>query len=102
MPIVIIELRAIAGKEKAVSDLLAEHAARTRVAEEGCLDFQIANKPDSPEIFFLLVTYADAAAQAAHSETEHFRRFSEACEPLLQDAPDGTKFFSYNLLKRVA
>ena len=37
-----IDLRALPGKESAVADFLQAHAARSRIFEDGCLDFQIA------------------------------------------------------------
>ena len=48
------------------------------------------------------MSYVTADAQAAHRETAHFKRFLKECAPLLQDAPDGTKFFSRKLLDRIA
>ena len=43
-----------------------------------------------------------AEDQAAHRETEHFKRFLSECIPMLEDAPDGTKFFGRKLLDRIA
>jgi quinol monooxygenase YgiN len=98
MRIAIIELKAIVGKESAVSDFLQGHAARSKELEEGCLDFQIATDSASAETFFIIMKYETAEAQAAHRETEHFKRFVDECMPMLQDAPDGTKFFGRRLL----
>ena len=102
MRIAIIELRALAGKESAVADFLQGHAARSKELEEGCLDFQIATDPESAENFFIIMNYDTAEAQAAHRETEHFKRFVDECMPLLMDAPDGTKFFSRKLLDGIS
>ncbi len=102
MRIAIIELMARAGQEAAVADFLQAHASRSRVFEEDCLDFQIANNPEDLENFFIVMTFASADAQARHRETEHFKRFLDECMPLLLDAPDGTKFFSRKLLDRIA
>lgn len=102
MRLAIIEFRALAGKESAVADFLQAHAARSQIFEAGCLDFQIAIDPVNPEIFFAIMTYVTAEAQAAHRETDHFKRFLSECTPMLQDAPDGTKFFSRKLLDRIA
>ncbi len=102
MRVAIIEFKALAGKEGAVADFLQAHAGRSRVFEDGCLDFQIANDPENSEIFFAIMTYVTADAQAAHRETDHFKRFLNECTPMLQDAPDGTKFFSRKLLDRIA
>ena len=102
MRIVIIDLRALTGKERAVSDFLQAHAARSKILEDGCLDFQIANDPDDPANISIIMTYSTAEAQAAHRETEHFKRFVNECMPMLEDAPDGTKFFGRKLLDRLA
>ena len=102
MRIAIIELKALAGKESAVADFLQGHAARSKELEEGCLDFQIATDPESAETFFIIMNYETAEGQAAHRETEHFKRFVDECMPLLMDAPDGTKFFSRKLLDGIS
>jgi quinol monooxygenase YgiN len=102
MRIAIIDLRALAGNEGAVTDFLQAHAGRTKLLEEGCVDFQIATDPEDSANVTIIMTYSTAAAQAAHRETEHFKRFVNECMPLLQDAPDGTKFFGRKLLDRIA
>ena len=102
MRVAIIEIRAFADKASAVADFLQAHAARSKILEYGCLDFQIATDPESAEIFFIIMTYETADAQAAHRETDHFQRFMNECTPMLQDAPDGSKFFSRRLLDRIA
>jgi len=100
--IAIIELRAQAGKEGAVADFLQAHAARSRMLEEGCRDFQIAVDPEDAARIVIIMSYGTAEAQAAHRETEHFKRFVGECVPMLEDAPDGTKFFGRKLLDRIA
>jgi quinol monooxygenase YgiN len=102
MRIAIIDLRALAGNESSVTDFLQAHAARSKLLEDGCLDFQIASDPDDPASISIIMTYSTAETQAAHRETEHFKRFAEECMPLLEDAPDGTKFFGRRLLDRIA
>ncbi len=102
MRIAIIDLRALAGKESAVADFLQAHAARSKILEDGCLDFQIAKAPDDPASVSIIMTYSTAETQAAHRETEHFKRFVSECMPMLEDAPDGTKFFGRKLLDRIA
>lgn len=82
MRIAIIDLRALAGKESAVADFLQVHAARSKILEDGCLDFQIANDPEDPSNVSIIMTYATAEAQAAHRETEHFKRFATECMPM--------------------
>lgn len=102
MRIAIIDIRALAGKESAVADFLQTHAARSKELEDGCLDFQIAKDPEDSANVSIIMTYSTAEAQAAHRETEHFKRFVSECMPMLEDAPDGTKFFGRKLLDRIA
>ncbi len=98
MRMAIIEFRALDGKESSVADFLQGHAARSKDLEDDCLEFQIAVNPKDPGNLFIIMKYATAKAQAAHRETDHFQRFVNECMPMLQDAPDGTKFFGRKLL----
>ncbi len=102
MRVAIIELRALPDQARAVADFLQAHAARSKILEDGCLEFQIATDPESAETFFIIMSYVTAEAQAAHRETDHFQRFLKECMPMLQDAPDGSKFFGRKLLDRIA
>ena len=101
MRIAIIDLRALAGKEGEVSEFLQAHAARSKSLEDGCLDFHLAKDPNDPANISIIMTYSTAEAQAAHRETEHFKRFVDECMPMLEDAPNGTKFFGRKLLDRI-
>ena len=98
MRLAIIQLKALAGKEDNVADFLRGHAERSKKIEDGCIDFVIAADPEDAGSIFIVMTYATAEAQAAHRETEHFKRFVDECMPMLQNAPDGTKFFGRRLL----
>ena len=102
MRIAIIEFKAIAGKDAAVADFLRGHAARSKELEDDCLDFVIAVDPEEAGNVFIIMSYATAEAQAAHRETEHFQRFVNECMPMLQDAPDGSKFFGRRLLDSIS
>ena len=101
MRMAIIEFRALDGKESEVADFLEGHAARSKELEDDCLGFQIAVNPEDPANLFIIMTYATAEAQAAHRDTDHFQRFVNECMPMLQDAPDGTKFFGRTLLDSI-
>ena len=98
MRMAIIELKALAGKEDDVTDFLRGHAERSKKLEDECLNFVIATDPEDAGSISIVMTYATAEAQAAHRETEHFKRFVNECMPMLQNAPDGTKFFGRRLL----
>ena len=102
MRIAIIEFKANAGKETDVAEFLRGHAARSKELEDECLDFVIAVDPEDASNVFIIMSYATAEAQAAHRETEHFQRFVNECMPMLQDAPDGSKFFGRRLLDSIS
>jgi quinol monooxygenase YgiN len=102
MRMAIIELKALAGKESDVADFLRGHATVSKELEVECLDFVIAVDPEDAGNVFIVMTYATADAQAAHRETEHFQRFVNECMPMLQDAPDGSKFFGRRLLDGIS
>ncbi len=48
------------------------------VAEPGCLRFDVLQAPDDPTRFVLYEAYRDAAAAAAHKETDHYRAWKTA------------------------
>jgi quinol monooxygenase YgiN len=98
MRMAIMEFKALDGKESEVADFLLGHAARSKELEDDCLEFQIAVNPEDPANLFIIMTYATAEAQAAHRKTDHFQHFVNECMPMLQDTPDGTKFFGRTLL----
>jgi quinol monooxygenase YgiN len=97
-----VEFRAFAGSERAVAELLQALAIRSKVFDDYCLDFQIANDLETREIFYAIMTYVAADAQATHCATDHFEWFLKECAPMLQSAPDGTKIFNRKLLSRIA
>ena len=102
MRMAIIEFKALPGKENDVAAFLQGHAERSKQLEDDCLDFVVAVDPEDAGNVFIVMSYATADAQAAHRETEHFQRFVNECMPMLQDAPDGSKFFGRRLLDRIA
>ena len=102
MRMAIIEMKALAGKEGDVSSFLQGHAARSKEHEDECLDFVIAVDPEDACNIFIVMSYATADAQAAHRETAHFQRFVNECVPMLQDSPDGTKFFGRRFLDGIS
>ena len=61
-----------------MGDHVAQHlqalAAAVRANEPGCLSFTPVRANDDPDSFAIYEVYTDAAALAAHRETEHFQR----------------------------
>jgi (4S)-4-hydroxy-5-phosphonooxypentane-2,3-dione isomerase len=62
------------GEEGAVEEVLRRMMPLTR-AEPGCIQYDAHRSPEDPRRFFLYEVYDDEAALAAHSESEHFKRY---------------------------
>ncbi|MCM2370575.1 putative quinol monooxygenase [Aporhodopirellula aestuarii] len=51
--------------------------------EDACAQFDVCYDADKPELCFLYEKYDDAAAFAAHKQTDHFKQFDAAVGPML-------------------
>jgi autoinducer 2-degrading protein len=60
------------GNEARVAEILRRMMPLSR-AEPGCLHYSAHQSPDDPRRFFLFEQYADEAAFAEHSASEHFQ-----------------------------
>ncbi len=74
-----------AGEEDAVAAALGRLVEPSR-AEPGMLVYIVHRDPENPRTFFIYEQYADEAAYAAHTESDHFKRdgFGDAI-PRLQE-----------------
>jgi len=61
-----------------------ENARQSR-REPGVIRFDVARQIDDPTRFLLVEMYRDAAAQAAHKETAHYRIWAAAVADLLAE-----------------
>jgi quinol monooxygenase YgiN len=79
-------LRAKAGKEQRLREVLAEISAPSR-AEPGNRFYQAHQSVDDPQRFFVYEQYADEASYRAHQESEHYTRLikGEAAPELIAD-----------------
>lgn len=83
MFVVTVTFRTAPEDTAAFLDLMMENATRSLTDEPGCLQFDVCTDPADPGEIFLYEVYTDSAAFDAHRETEHYRAFSEAVEPLV-------------------
>jgi quinol monooxygenase YgiN len=74
---------ALTGELRAVLGELADGA----LGEAGCISFQVL-AADDPGEFVLLSSWRSESALRMHYRTPHYRRYSEAVEPLLARASD--------------
>ena len=58
-------------------DRVLQQASDSLKNESACHQFDVCVDTDQPSIFFLYEAYDDAAAFAAHRETDYFAEFAE-------------------------
>ncbi len=83
MFVVTVTFDAQAGQADSLASLLLEQAQNSLQNEVDCLRFDVARNTENPQQFFLYEIYRDAAAFAAHLETEHFISFNRQAGPLV-------------------
>jgi quinol monooxygenase YgiN len=66
----------------------AEHSRR----EPGCRQFDVGQALDDADRFHLYEAYDDAAAFAAHQQTEHYRRWRDTVNPWMAQPRVGVKW----------
>ncbi|WP_339516380.1 putative quinol monooxygenase [Pseudomonas sp. RL_15y_Pfl2_60] len=61
---------------------------RTLVAasreEVACIQYDLHQQQDAPNVFVMIEQWRDAAALAEHKQTAHYQHFSTSCGALLQ------------------
>lgn len=63
--------------------LVLQQAKNSLEKEESCQRFDVCFDDRRPDTVFLYEVYDDTAAFERHRETEYFKAFREAAEPLL-------------------
>jgi quinol monooxygenase YgiN len=66
--------------------------ARQSLREPGVLRFDVLQQQDDPTRFVLVEIYRDAAAAAAHKETQHYPVWRDAVAPMMAEPRRSVKF----------
>ena len=66
--------------------------ARESLKEPGVARFDVVQQQDDPTRFVLVEVYRDAAAAAAHKETQHYPVWRDAVAPMMADPRSSVKF----------
>jgi len=66
--------------------------ARLSLLELGVLRFDVLQQQDDPSRFVLVEVYRDAAAAAAHKETQHYPVWRDAVAPMMAEPRVSVKF----------
>jgi quinol monooxygenase YgiN len=84
MKIVIVHIRVVAGREEEFIEATLQNASHS-LKEPGISRFELLREESRPDRFVLFEAYRDAGAQAAHRETEHYKRWRDLVEPMMAE-----------------
>ena len=79
-----VRMRARAGHEQAVHDLLLSNLVRIRAGEHGNLAFAVHRSRQDPREFWLYETWIDEDAVSRHESGEAFKAYKERLRPLVE------------------
>jgi quinol monooxygenase YgiN len=85
-----VRMRAIAGQEEAVREVLLTNLAQIRSGEPGNLAFAVHRSTEDPREFWLYETWTDAEAVGRHEAGEAFKAYQQRLRPLVE--PDSVLF----------
>jgi quinol monooxygenase YgiN len=77
--------------EEAFRAATVENAANS-IQEPGVVRFDVIQQQDDPTRFVLLEIYRDAAAPAAHKETDHYQHWRDAVAPMMAEPRTSVKY----------
>ena len=77
-----VDIDVVPGQIDAYLAALKENGAAS-VKEPGCHDFFITVSQKDPDHVFIVEVYDNAAAAAAHRETEHFKKYAAATKDMV-------------------
>lgn len=66
--------------------------AASSLREPGIARFDVLQQADDPQRFVLLEAYRTAEDPARHKQTEHYKRWREAVEPMMAEPRTSVKF----------
>ncbi|MBB5576306.1 MULTISPECIES: putative quinol monooxygenase [Rhizobium] len=82
----IVEFKTSTRNRDRVNTLLQEFVGPAR-EEEGCLYYNLYQRSDEPNTFFILDGWANEEAAARHGESPNVKRVLEPLLPLLESPP---------------
>lgn len=91
MLIVHVQVRVVPGREDDFRQATLENA-RQSLLEPGIARFDVVQSIDDASSFMLVEAYRDAAAPAAHKETEHYKKWRDAVEPWMAEPRRSSKY----------
>ena len=83
---VIAHARAKPGQQKQAREMLEKLVAPSR-AEHGCINYDLHQSMDDPDLFVFHENWTTLAALEAHARSEHSVRFRKKCGEVLAEGP---------------
>lgn len=80
---VVVHFHAKSGEAESFREVILAQAANSLEKEPACRQFDVCVDPQDEHHFVLYEVYEDAAAFAAHRETDHYATFTERVTPLV-------------------
>ena len=82
------------GQEEAFRAATIENA-RNSVKEPGIARFDVIQQQDDASKFVLVEVYRTADDPARHKETDHYRKWRDAVEPMMAEPRKSVKYSNY-------
>ncbi len=83
---VIAHARAKPGQQEQAREILEELVSPSR-AEEGCINYDLHQSTEHPELFVFHENWTSAEALDAHAKSEHIARFRKKLGAVLEEPP---------------
>ena len=84
MKTIIVRIRVIQGKAEDFIAATLENVGFS-LKEPGISRFELLRDEEDAERFVLIESYRDAEAQAAHKETDHYKKWRDRVEPMMAE-----------------
>jgi len=88
MRVLVVNIKVKPGTEEAFAEATLDNA-RNSIQEPGVAQFDFLQDEADPTHFTLYESYWEMAGMDAHRETEHFKRWKAAVEPMMAQPRQG-------------
>jgi autoinducer 2-degrading protein len=84
MQILLIEVQVKPERRAEFLEVIRDDASHSEHDEPGCLRFDVLQDTENENKFYYYEVYRDEAARAAHRQTPHFARYSQASADMFE------------------
>ena len=84
MKLIIVHIHVVKGRAEDFIAATLENAGHS-LKEPGISRFDFLRDEENPDRFALIEGYRDGEAQAAHKETDHYKKWRDIVEPMMAE-----------------